>query len=48
VKWVFHRAHIGAGSVAGLAVGFGAQSLIKDYFNGFSSCLKISLARETK
>ncbi len=26
---------LGAAGVAGLAVGFGAQSLIKDYFNGF-------------
>ncbi|MDO8989713.1 MAG: mechanosensitive ion channel, partial [Sideroxyarcus sp.] len=26
---------LGAAGVVGLAVGFGAQSLIKDYFNGF-------------
>ena len=26
---------LGAASVVGLAVGFGAQSLVKDYFNGF-------------
>ena len=26
---------LGAAGVAGIAVGFGAQSLIKDYFNGF-------------
>ena len=26
---------LGAADVVGLAVGFGAQSLVKDYFNGF-------------
>src|SRR3972149_10189067 len=26
---------LGAAGVAGIAVGFGAKSLIKDYFNGF-------------
>ena len=31
---------LGAAGVAGLAVGFGAQSLIKDYFNGFFMLLE--------
>ena len=30
-----HRVYLGTASVVGLAVGFGAQSLSKDYFNGF-------------
>ncbi len=31
---------LGAAGVAGIAVGFGAQSLIKDYFNGFFMLLE--------
>src|SRR5574340_1536677 len=31
---------LGAAGVVGLAVGFGAQSLIKDYFNGFFMLLE--------
>src|SRR5665647_88057 len=31
---------LGAAGVVGIAVGFGAQSLIKDYFNGFFILLK--------
>ena len=31
---------LGAAGVVGIAVGFGAQSLVKDYFNGFSILLE--------
>jgi moderate conductance mechanosensitive channel len=33
---------LGAAGVVGLAIGFGAQSLVKDYFTGFFCCSKIS------
>jgi len=36
---------LGAAGVAGLAVGFGAQSLIKDYFNGFFILLENQLGQ---
>jgi moderate conductance mechanosensitive channel len=36
---------LGAAGVVGIAVGFGAQSLVKDYFNGFFLLLENQLAR---
>ncbi len=33
---------LGAAGVVGLAIGFGAQSLVKDYFTGFFYCLRTS------
>jgi small conductance mechanosensitive channel len=36
---------IGAAGVVGLAIGFGAQTLVKDYFNGFFLLLENQLAR---
>jgi moderate conductance mechanosensitive channel len=36
---------IGAAGVAGLAIGFGAQSLVKDYFTGFFLLLESQISR---
>jgi moderate conductance mechanosensitive channel len=36
---------LGAAGVVGIAIGFGAQSLVKDYFNGFFLLLENQLAR---
>ncbi len=36
---------IGAAGIAGLAIGFGAQSLVKDYFTGFFLLLESQLSR---
>jgi moderate conductance mechanosensitive channel len=36
---------LGAAGVAGLAIGFGAQSLVKDYFSGFFLLLENQLAK---
>lgn len=36
---------LGAAGVAGLAVGFGAQSLVRDYFNGFFILLENQIGR---
>jgi small-conductance mechanosensitive channel len=33
---------LGTAGVAGLAVGFGAQKLVRDVMTGFSCCWKIS------
>ena len=38
---------LGAAGVVGLAVGFGAQSLVKDYFTASSCCWRTRSARAT-
>jgi moderate conductance mechanosensitive channel len=33
---------LASAGIAGLAIGFGAQTLVHDFINGFSSCWKIN------